>query len=536
MAQNTGTLVTAAIRPNDSGDKIATFFANEGKGGHHSYQTRAERDAIILERREWNMLCSVGEDKITYQLTKGYVNTSIVDNANWTVFRDNKLDAVGGLSPWKQASTPYSIATYVGHSDRIWESMIDDNNFEPGAIDPKTGLSNTAWAERTKDALSHARNTDTQGIRSDGSVILFDNLADTVSLGEVSFVSLHGKDATAVRGRLDRPFKTIQSAINEGASTVVALGGTFNEQVTIEYTHGCNRLLLWFGAVISSNGSYTLGIGKAFFSIEGTNLVSTKINTGWVQNNNAAIINTSASGVTIQRLGNPGAVPLNLKDVFIKSEGSDVAACCFYAFTTITARNCRIYASKNIFKGLYSNALQAEFYNSILSSLDHIASFTAYDGMYGSFENCYIKAAHGFLNGNVGQPFIFKNCTIESTIGYAFKMQPAYQNPAYLTLESTTIKAQTKCVEGAILNMQVIGGLMQSLIDIAFNFNLIGGGNAEFRETKILSEATQAFAITNSNGANKAINIINVSMNKPFNANVDGVLHNVLIEDTLKAI
>jgi hypothetical protein len=156
--------------------------------------------------------------------------------------------------------------------------------------------------------------------------------------------------------------------------------------------------------------------------------------------------------------------------------------------------------------------------------------------MYGSFEDCYIKAAHGFLNGNVGQPFIFKNCTIESTIGYAFKMQPAYQKPVYLTLENISIKAQTRCVEGAILNMQVIGGLMQSLIDIPFSFNLIGGGSAEFRETKILSHSTQAFAIANSNVTNKAVDLINVSMNKPFNANVDGILHNVLIEDTLKVI
>jgi hypothetical protein len=536
MAQNTGTLVTAAIRPNDSNDKIATFFANEGRGGHHAYATRVQRDSIIEERREWYMLCTVGDDKITYQLTKGYVNTNIQDNANWTVFRDEKPDAVGGLSPWSENAKPYVIATYVAHSDRIWESVMEGNNFEPGAIDPKTELPNSGWAERTKDALSHARNSDTQGLRSNGSVILFDNLAESVSLGEVSFVSLHGKDDRAARGRLDRPFKTIQAAINEGALTVVVLGGIFNEQVNIEYTHGCNRLLLWFGAVITSNGSYTLGVGKAFFSIEGTNLVSTKINTGWFQNTNAAIINTSSTGVTIQRLGNPGAVPLNLKDVFIKSEGSDAAACCFYAFTTITARSCRIHAAKNIFKGLYSNALQAEFYQSILSSLDHIANFTVYDGMYGSFQDCYIKAANGFLNGNVGQPFVFKNCTLESTIGYVFKMQPAYQNPAYLHLENTSIKAQTRCLEGAILNLQVIGGTMQSLLDIPFNFHLIGGGSAEFRENKLLAEAQQAFAIINSNGANKGVNLINVSMNKPFNANVDGLLHNVLIDDTLKVI
>ena len=57
MAQNIGTLVTAAIRPNDSLDLIASAFAKEIKGGLHSVTASSDRNAIFEARREWGMLC-----------------------------------------------------------------------------------------------------------------------------------------------------------------------------------------------------------------------------------------------------------------------------------------------------------------------------------------------------------------------------------------------------------------------------------------------------------------------------------------------
>jgi len=91
MSQNTGTLITAAIRPNDSNDPIASAFGNEIKGGHHGYATITERDSIIVERREWGMLVTVYNDPTpannkTYQLKYNYVNTTITDNLNWVEF------------------------------------------------------------------------------------------------------------------------------------------------------------------------------------------------------------------------------------------------------------------------------------------------------------------------------------------------------------------------------------------------------------------------------------------------------------------
>ena len=55
---NVGTLVSSAIRPNNSADPISSAYSNEILGGHHTYATIAERNAIIIERRQWGMIVS----------------------------------------------------------------------------------------------------------------------------------------------------------------------------------------------------------------------------------------------------------------------------------------------------------------------------------------------------------------------------------------------------------------------------------------------------------------------------------------------
>lgn len=97
MSQNIGTLVTAAIRPNDNLDLIASAYADEILGGLHSYETLAERDAIITARRNWGMLANVwndGADTGTYQLVYGNVDTDITNNANWTTFNSGSSTSV----------------------------------------------------------------------------------------------------------------------------------------------------------------------------------------------------------------------------------------------------------------------------------------------------------------------------------------------------------------------------------------------------------------------------------------------------------
>jgi hypothetical protein len=86
MAQNIGTLVTAAIRPNDSLDLIASAYANEIMGGLHRATASTDRDAIITARREWGMMCYVINENKLYQLSYNSSSTLITDNANWIEF------------------------------------------------------------------------------------------------------------------------------------------------------------------------------------------------------------------------------------------------------------------------------------------------------------------------------------------------------------------------------------------------------------------------------------------------------------------
>ncbi len=95
MAKNIGTLVSSAIRPNNSLDPIATAFSNEIKGGLHNADTLTDRDNIIFERREWGMLCYAIEQGTTYQLIYNRNSTNIMDNSNWGLF-----EAGSGSGEW----------------------------------------------------------------------------------------------------------------------------------------------------------------------------------------------------------------------------------------------------------------------------------------------------------------------------------------------------------------------------------------------------------------------------------------------------
>ena len=113
MAQNIGTLVGAAIRPIDDTMPIPSAYAFEINGGHHQVATLAARNSIIVERRQWGMLCTVYSDptssnNATYQLKRGNYSTVITDNQNWVVFSGGSGSSGAGSSAWQ---TPVSTIT-----------------------------------------------------------------------------------------------------------------------------------------------------------------------------------------------------------------------------------------------------------------------------------------------------------------------------------------------------------------------------------------------------------------------------------------
>ena len=81
-----GTIVASPIRPADPLQTIATVFSNEIKGSLHTYQNITERNAVIVARRDWGMLCYVIDVNRTYQLTYGESSTLLTDNNNWVEF------------------------------------------------------------------------------------------------------------------------------------------------------------------------------------------------------------------------------------------------------------------------------------------------------------------------------------------------------------------------------------------------------------------------------------------------------------------
>lgn len=113
MSGNVGTLVGAAIRPIDSLDLISTAYANEIKGGIHGYETLAERDAIIVQRRQWGMLVTVYNDPTpannkTYQLKYNNVDTNLMNLLNWVEYTGSSST---NITEWQ--NSVISIASTV---------------------------------------------------------------------------------------------------------------------------------------------------------------------------------------------------------------------------------------------------------------------------------------------------------------------------------------------------------------------------------------------------------------------------------------
>ena len=119
--QNVGTLIGAAVRPIDDAMPIASAFSFEINGGHHQVATLAARNLIIVQRRQWGMLCTVYNDPVaannaTYQLKYGYNSTNTTDNSNWVVFSGGSGGGVGSAN-WVDPVISITMSTPAFTSD-----------------------------------------------------------------------------------------------------------------------------------------------------------------------------------------------------------------------------------------------------------------------------------------------------------------------------------------------------------------------------------------------------------------------------------
>jgi hypothetical protein len=166
-----------------------------------------------------------------------YVKTDDSINNNFTT------------SPWN-SNLPYSVGFIVEYQDKFWKSKIADNT----NIVPVEGAN---WTEVSK--ATAGQTIDLSGyftkleLKTAGqSEVHWDNITQkpTIPTGEVStgnkiiWVSKAGNDSTAQKGRLDKTFLTIQSAVNQAVSgdTIIVLAGTYTENVS-NIPANCNLIV-----------------------------------------------------------------------------------------------------------------------------------------------------------------------------------------------------------------------------------------------------------------------------------------------------
>lgn len=88
MSQNSGTLLIATCRPNDSLDSYAVALSNEVKGGLHTYNSFSELSSITPDRRQKGMVVNVTND-LDNQLISSFVLNN--DLTTWRYLNDRYI-------------------------------------------------------------------------------------------------------------------------------------------------------------------------------------------------------------------------------------------------------------------------------------------------------------------------------------------------------------------------------------------------------------------------------------------------------------
>lgn len=143
MANNTGTLVIAPIRPQSESDSFPSAYANELKGGHHQVNKESERLNIPNDRLKDGMLVSVINTNKTYQYSGGtWIDTNfefLKDiEFNNNIENNDILTYDKSIGKWinKKLLTSYILQTgeTLLNSTGTTEFVIGDKKEERGII------------------------------------------------------------------------------------------------------------------------------------------------------------------------------------------------------------------------------------------------------------------------------------------------------------------------------------------------------------------------------------------------------------------
>jgi hypothetical protein len=144
MAKNIGTLISSAIRPNDSLDPIASAFGNEIKGGLHCYQTIAQRNAIITARMELGMLVSVTDENKIYKLTS-IIPVTWVEYGTGTGSSSEWQNSVKTINSTNEPNSPISGDRYLIGSISWWttnvNNIVEFDGYNWNFLSPTNGMS-----------------------------------------------------------------------------------------------------------------------------------------------------------------------------------------------------------------------------------------------------------------------------------------------------------------------------------------------------------------------------------------------------------
>ena len=281
--QNTGTLVTAAIRPNDTLDKIASAYAVEIKGGMHSYETLLDMKDVIVERREWGMLANVYLDptpgnNTTWQLKYGAFNTDITENKNWVKFSAS-AGAGGGSAYWidpvlsiseNQPGSPASGDRYIlgpTPSGVDWGALTKDTVVEWDVL-------TTTWRQTTPLESMSVRVID-QGNsiykwNSTDSVWVKENLNQVVRLSATSSnaISYTSTNTSFLDYNSDALYVVNFATANSGTNVTLDVNGKGARTVWQQTNYGTAS---FSGKDININVDYTLQYDGSNFRLSKPN-------------------------------------------------------------------------------------------------------------------------------------------------------------------------------------------------------------------------------------------------------------------------